>query len=236
MKRKKILIFSVFIGAALIVGKLSGGTELIRSGKAALILEKTVGENLALAAGLYLLFTVFGSLFLALPGVTFAVLAGFLFGPVLGTVLCVSAATAGACAAFLAGRFFLRESIRPLAVQNRYLKKWLFDENGRNQMFILMITRLIPVFPYNLQNFAYGVTDMSFVSYAIGSFLFMLPGTAMYTVGAAGLADGQNRALCLMIAAGLAAFAAAAGIYLKKRYMDGENREKTAEQDRRYGR
>ena len=95
-------------------------------------------------------------------------------------------------------------------------------------MFVLMITRLIPVFPYNLQNFAYGVTDMGFVPYTVGSFLFMLPGTAMYTVGAAGLADGKNRALCLGIAAGLAAFAAAAGFYLKKRYVDGENREETA--------
>ena len=95
-------------------------------------------------------------------------------------------------------------------------------------MFVLMITRLIPVFPYNLQNFAYGVTDMGFVPYTVGSFLFMLPGTAMYTVGAAGLADGKNRALCLGIAAGLAALAAAAGFYLKKRYVDGESREETA--------
>ena len=228
MNRKKIWIFAVCIGAALIIGRLSGGAELIQSQKAAAILEKAVEENLLLASGLYLLFTVFGSLFLALPGVTFAVLAGVLFGPVLGTALCVTAATAGACAAFLAGRFFLRDSIRPLAVKNRYLKKWLFDENGRNQMFVLMITRLIPVFPYNLQNFAYGVTDMGFVPYTVGSFLFMLPGTAMYTVGAAGLANGKNRALCLGIAAGLAAFAAAAGFYLKKRYVDGENREETA--------
>ena len=41
-----------------------------------------------------------------------------------------------------------------------------------------MITRLVPLFPYNLQNFAYGVTDMPLKTYAAGSFLFMLPGTA----------------------------------------------------------
>lgn len=52
-----------------------------------------------------------------------------------------------------------------------------------------MITRLVPLFPYNLQNFAYGVTDMPLKTYAVGTFLFMLPGTAMYTFGTAGLAD-----------------------------------------------
>ena len=46
-----------------------------------------------------------------------------------------------------------------------------------------MITRLVPLFPYNLQNFAYGVTDMPLKTYAVGTFLFMLPGTAMYTFG-----------------------------------------------------
>lgn len=53
-------------------------------------------------------------------------------------------------------------------MKNKYLKKWLFDESGKNQRFVLMITGLIPVSPFNLQNFAYGVTDISFVIYTIG--------------------------------------------------------------------
>lgn len=63
-----------------------------------------------------------------------------------------------------------------------------FDEAGKNELFVLMITRLVPLFPYNLQNFAYGVTDIPFSTYSIFSLIFMLPGTAMYTIGISGLA------------------------------------------------
>jgi uncharacterized membrane protein YdjX (TVP38/TMEM64 family) len=162
---------------------------------------------------------VVGCVVLALPGVTFAIIAGVVFGPVLGTVCCSVATTLGAMIAFLVGRFFLKDSIKPVAMKNRYLKKWLFDESGGNEIFILMITRLVPLFPYNLQNFAYGVTDIRFSTYSICSLLFMLPGTAMYTVGTAGLADRENRILYLGIALGLAVVVTAVGVILKKRYV-----------------
>ena len=62
----------------------------------------------------------------------------------------------------------------------------------------------VPVFPFNLQNFAYGITDIRFSTYAIGSLIFMLPGTAMYAVGTAGLADKENRLFYIGIAVVLA--------------------------------
>ena len=74
-----------------------------------------------------------------------------------------------------------------------------------------MITRLVPLFPYNLQNFAYGVTDMPLKTYAVGTFLFMLPGTAMYTFGTAGLADPSIRKACFLGAAILAVAVTTAG-------------------------
>ena len=63
---------------------------------------------------------------------------------------------------------------------------------------------LVPLFPYNLQNFAYGVTDIPFSTYSIFSLIFMLPGTAMYTIGTSGLADKENRVLYISIAVILA--------------------------------
>ena len=84
----------------------------------------------------------------------------------------------------------------------------------------------MPVFPYNLQNFAYGITDIKFSTYTIGSLIFMLPGTAMYTVGTAGLADKENRVLYIGIAILLALIVTGVGIFLKKKYIgedsDGE--------------
>lgn len=188
-------------------------------------LKNMIQDNLPGAIAIYMAVTIIGSVVLALPGVTFAILAGLIFGPVLGTVLCTVSATAGAVLAFLAGRFFLRDSIRPAAMKNKYLKKWLFDESGKNQLFVLMITRLVPLFPYNLQNFAYGVTDISFVTYTVGSFVFMIPGTAMYTIGTAGLADAENRMLYIGVALAIAVVVVFAGIILKKKYIQEESDE-----------
>ena len=169
--------------------------------------------------------TIISCVVLALPGVTFAIVAGLVFGPVLGTICCSVATTLGAMVAFVAGRFFLQDIIKPMAMKNKYLKKWLFDESGNNEVFILMITRLVPLFPYNLQNFAYGVTDIKFSTYSICSLIFMLPGTAMYTVGMAGLADKENRILYIGIAIVLAGIVIGLGAFLKKHYVQEEKNE-----------
>ena len=182
-------------------------------------LKQAVEDNLPYAIAIYMLLTIAGCAFLALPGVTFAIFAGLLFGPMLGTICCSAATTIGAVLAFAAGRFFLKDAVRPMVIKNKYLNKWLFDNSGKNQLFVLIITRLVPVFPYNLQNFAYGITDIKFSTYLIGSLVFMLPGTAMYTVGTAGLADKENRMLYMGIAAVLAIGVMGMGVLLKKRYI-----------------
>jgi uncharacterized membrane protein YdjX (TVP38/TMEM64 family) len=156
---------------------------------------------------------------LALPGVTFAVIAGIVFGPVLGTICCLFATTIGAMAAFLVGRFFLKDVIKPIAMKNKYLKKWLFEDVGTNAYFLLMVTRLVPIFPYNLQNFAYGVTDIPFHTYSICTFVFMFPGVMAYTIGSAGIMDKEHRILYFGIAIVLALMVTATGTYLRKHYI-----------------
>ena len=222
VKNKKLWIFAGLILLVLILDHVFRWSDYLGDTDNLAFLKNMIRDNLAGAIAIYMAVTVIGSVVLALPGVTFAILAGLLFGPVLGTVRCAVAATAGAVLAFLAGRFFLRDSIRPAAMKNRYLKKWLFDESGKNQIFVLMVTRLVPVFPYNLQNFAYGVTDIGFGTYTVGSFVFMIPGTAMYTVGTAGLADAENRMLYIGVALAIAVVVVFAGIILKKKYIQEE--------------
>lgn len=225
MKNKKLWIFIGLALLIMILNHIFGWSGYLGDADNLAFFNSLIRDNLAAAIAVYLAVTVIGSVVLALPGVTFAILAGLLFGPLLGTVLCAVAATAGAVLAFLAGRFFLRDSIRPAAMKNKYLKKWLFDESGKNQLFVLMITRLVPIFPYNLQNFAYGVTDIGFGTYTVGSFLFMIPGTAMYTVGTAGLADAGNRVLYIGIAAAIAVAVIVTGMLLKKKYIGEETDE-----------
>lgn len=222
MKNKKLWIFIGLVAVILVLNHIFGWSSYLGDTDNLAFLKNMIQDNLPGAIAIYMAVTIIGSVVLALPGVTFAILAGLIFGPVLGTVLCTVSATAGAVLAFLAGRFFLRDSIRPAAMKNKYLKKWLFDESGKNQLFVLMITRLVPLFPYNLQNFAYGVTDISFVIYTVGSFVFMIPGTAMYTIGTAGLADAENRMLYIGVALAIAVVVVFAGIILKKKYIQEE--------------
>jgi uncharacterized membrane protein YdjX (TVP38/TMEM64 family) len=219
MKNKKMWVFAGTIVVVLCLNHIFGWSSYISDMDNMAFLKQAVEDNLPYAIAIYMLLTIAGCAFLALPGVTFAIFAGLLFGPVLGTICCSAATTIGAVLAFAAGRFFLKDAVRPMVIKNKYLNKWLFDNSGKNQLFVLIITRLVPVFPYNLQNFAYGITDIKFSTYMIGSLVFMLPGTAMYTVGTAGLADKENRMLYMGIAAVLAIGVMGMGIFLKKRYI-----------------
>ena len=226
MKNKKLWIFILLTAAILILNHIFGWSSYISDQNNLKLLEDIIEENRLLAVIIYIAVTIVGCVALALPGVTFAIAAGLLFGPVLGTICCSAATTIGAMLAFAAGRYLLKDSIKPVVMKNRYLKKCLFDESGRNEIFILMITRLVPLFPYNLQNFAYGITDIRFSTYSVCSLIFMLPGTAMYTVGTAGLADKENRLLYIGIAASFAVMVMGLGAYLKKHFIKEEQSEK----------
>lgn len=225
MKNKKLWIFLGIIIIILLCNHIFGWSAYLGDTENLKFLEDMVKENILLAVGIYTVLTIVSCVVLALPGVTFAIIAGLIFGPVLGTICCSAATTLGAMASFVVGRFFLQDSIKPMAMKNKYLKKWLFDETGNNEIFILMITRLVPLFPYNLQNFAYGVTDIKFSTYSICSLIFMLPGTAMYTVGTAGIADKENRILYIGIAVVLAVIVMGLSAFLKKHYVQEEKSE-----------
>ena len=229
MKNKKMWAFVGIVVLILVLNHIFGWSEYLSDKENLVFLKNMVEENLFLAGVVYTILTIIGCVVLALPGVTFAIVAGLIFGPVLGTVLCSVATTLGAMLAFVVGRFFLKDSIKPMAMKNKYLKKWLFDESGNNELFVSMITRLVPIFPYNLQNFAYGVTDIKFSTYSIASLIFMIPGTAMYTVGTAGLADRENRWLYIGIAIALAVGVMGVSAYLKRRYVQEEKMQEEKE-------
>ena len=67
-----------------------------------------------------------------------------------------------------------------------------------------MITRLIPIFPFNLQNYVYGITSIGFGAYAATSFFCMMPGTVAFTAAAgavvAGALDARRMLLLLAVA------------------------------------
>lgn len=193
---KKLVKPGIFVVAILLVfllNKRLGWSDYITDPRWYQRLQGTMQDNYLKVVVIYMVVMVVGCVVLALPGVTFAIIAGTLFGPWMGTFLCSISATIGAILAFLVGRFFLRDSLRDKVMKNKYINRLLFDENTKNEMTVLMVTRLVPIFPYNLQNFAYGITDMSLAKYSLGTFIFMIPGTAMYTFGTYAVIDGSNR-------------------------------------------
>jgi uncharacterized membrane protein YdjX (TVP38/TMEM64 family) len=116
---------------------------------------------------------------LFLPGSILTLGAGFLFKVVLGTITVSIGSTLGACAAFLVGRTVARKWIATKVAGNAKFKA--IDEAVGQQGFkIVLLTRLSPVFPFNLLNYAFGLTRVPFWKYALASWIGMLPGTVMY--------------------------------------------------------
>jgi uncharacterized membrane protein YdjX (TVP38/TMEM64 family) len=196
-----------------------GWSQLVTGENSLIFLREMVKENILRASLIYVTATVICCVVLALPGVTFALFAGLLFGPVVGTLLCLFAATLGASLTFLIGRYFLKDAVKPMIEKSRHLKRLLFDDVEKSGVILLMITRLLPLFPYNLQNFAYGITGIGFWPYTLYTFIFLFPGVAFFTTGAAGIADSGNRWAYFFTAGLLALVVTILGLYLHRRYI-----------------
>jgi uncharacterized membrane protein YdjX (TVP38/TMEM64 family) len=112
------------------------------------------------------------------PGSILTLGAGVIFGAVWGSLYVFIGATLGATAAFLVGRYLARNWIAQKIADNK--KFAAIDQAvGKEGLKIVLLTRLSPIFPFNLLNYAFGITGVSLQDYFIGS-LGMIPGTIMY--------------------------------------------------------
>lgn len=123
-----------------------------------------------------MLYSVAPALFI--PGLPLTILGGLLFGPVWGVVYTIIGATSGACVAFLVARYLGREWLRSKMSGPRWQK--LDADVAQHGWKIVALTRLIPLFPFNLLNYAFGITRIQFFHYAVTSFVCMLPATIAY--------------------------------------------------------
>jgi uncharacterized membrane protein YdjX (TVP38/TMEM64 family) len=142
---------------------------------------------------------------LFVPALPLTLLGGIAFGPLWGTAYVSVASTLGAAGAFLLARHALRDLVRHWMARSPALAR-LDRAVAEHGWRMLVVTRLVPLFPFNLQNFAYGLTPMPFATFVGLSWLCMLPGTAAYTLAAGALAEGggsPGRTLALLGAAGV---------------------------------
>ena len=124
--------------------------------------------------GLYVVATV-----VFVPGSVLTLGAGAVFGVVLGSVCVSISATLGATAAFLVGRYLARDAIaRKIEKNEKFatIDRAVADEGWK----IVLLTRLSPVFPFTLLNYAFGLTRVKLSQYVLASWLGMIPGTVMY--------------------------------------------------------
>jgi len=164
-------------------------------------LDQAGGAAPFLFVGIYALGAVF-----FLPGSILTLAGGALFGPVLGTFYNLTGATIGAALAFLAARYLASDwAERQTGGRLRQLKEGVEHEGWRFVAF----TRLVPLFPFNLLNYALGLTKIRFLHYLVASCICMLPGAIAYTyLGYAGreaVGGGEGMAQKVLIALALLA-------------------------------
>ncbi|MBI3296644.1 MAG: TVP38/TMEM64 family protein [Elusimicrobia bacterium] len=157
-----------------------------------------------------------------LPGSVLTLGAGAIFGLWRGFFLVSLASTLGACAAMLVGRFLLRDWVaRRLAAFPAFeaVRGAVAAEGWK----VVALTRLSPVLPFSLLNYAYGLTDVGLKEYALASWLGMMPGTLLFVYLGAAAGEvarsgrqGRSPAEWAFFAAGLGATALAAWLVGKK--------------------
>lgn len=124
---------------------------------------------------------------LFLPGLPLTIAGGILFGPIWGVVYAITGATIGASLAFLVARYAARDWVAARLTGERWQR--LDRDVERHGWKVVAVTRLIPLFPFNLLNYAFGLTGIPFRHYVAASFVCMLPACIAYIVFSSSLLD-----------------------------------------------
>lgn len=152
-------------------------TVIYRESFDTMALEAWVKDAGAAGPVLFILIYAIGTLFF-LPGSVLTLAGGALFGPVLGTFYNLTGATIGATLAFLVARYVASNWVeQKTGGRLKQLKEGVEGEGWRFVAFL----RLVPLFPFNLLNYALGLTRIKLSHYIIASYLCMLPGAMAYT-------------------------------------------------------
>jgi uncharacterized membrane protein YdjX (TVP38/TMEM64 family) len=132
------------------------------------------GWGPAIFVGLYVLACVF-----LVPGSALTLGAGALFGLVQGVFCVWIGATLGAVVAFLVGRHLARDAVARRLQRHPGFRR-IDEAVAKEGWRIVLLTRLSPVFPFNVLNYAFGITAVSLRDYTLATALGILPGTTLY--------------------------------------------------------
>lgn len=220
-KLLKLTIVLVFVVITYLLLRYYGVTAYINLNNIPKLKEWVSGFGI-IAPVVYICLYIVSTLFF-LPGAPITVLSGIAFGPIWGVVYVWLGATIGVSLAFLVARYAARELIAGWISGNTQFQK--IDAKVEQEGWrIVMFTRLMPYIPFNLQNYAYGLTKVKFSTYVIVSAIFMLPGTIAYVQIGGALVSGDGNLfktlLYLSLAAVLVLVVSLIPKFLRKRELD----------------
>jgi len=185
---KLCVILAVLVGVIVLM-RVLGITKYI-SIKNIQKLNEWINSFGALGPVIYVVMYILSCVFF-LPGIPITMLGAVAFGAVKGTILVSIGSTLGATASFLIARYAARSMVEGWIQKNERLRK--IDEGVRKHGWrMLMITRLVPIFPFNVQNYVYGITNISLGTYVFVSWICMLPGTIAYVFAGGALISGKG--------------------------------------------
>jgi uncharacterized membrane protein YdjX (TVP38/TMEM64 family) len=183
----RILVAIAIIGAGVILAWQLGAFEYVSMENVDKL--KVWFEGLGwYAPAVFVLIWIVACVFF-IPGLPITIVGGLVFGAAFGTLYSIIGSTLGATAAFLVGRYAARDMVSSWVQRNATLRK--IDEGVEREGWrMLMITRLVPIFPFNAQNYVYGLTKINVVTYALVSLITMLPACAMFNFAAGAVRKG----------------------------------------------
>ncbi|HSE04615.1 MAG TPA: TVP38/TMEM64 family protein [Methylomirabilota bacterium] len=203
LSRRLLVVTLLGLALAVVLARAFGLTDLVRLENLVRLRERIDGFG-PWAPVVFILGYV-AAVVAFVPALPLTILGGLAFGAAWGTVYVAIAATAGACLSFLVARYAARAAVERWIAGYPALAR-MDRAVARHGFRIVMITRLVPIFPFNLQNYAYGLTSIGFGAYAVTSFLCMLPGTLAFTAAAGAVVAGAwdaRRMLALLAVAGV---------------------------------
>ena len=168
----KVILIAVAIAALIVLGRHFHLGEVFSA-----MLDR-IRDLGPLAPLIFIILYILAAI-LFVPGSILTIGAGVVFGLLRGAILVSIGATIGAIAAFLIGRYLARDWVRGQLEGN---PKFAAIDNavGREGWKIVLLTRLSPVFPFNLLNYAFGLTAVTLRDYALATWIGITPGTVLY--------------------------------------------------------
>lgn len=169
---KKLLLGSIVILLILLTAYLRREGYISTEG----ILNFLKQHKVAAPLFFILIYAMGPSLFI--PSLPLTLGAGFLWGPFWGVVFSITGATSGASIAFLVSRYLIGNTVKERFGYERW--DWIKDKVERHGWKAVAFSRIVPIFPFPVLNYLFGITPIPFLHYLWSTFVFMLPACIAY--------------------------------------------------------